>query len=388
MSRPELEAALRRDLDDEQAWTVFGDLLAELGDGRGELIALEQRASASQRPFERSLLEHQASELFEREHRRWLGPLADAGLEISWRRGFAIEAVIARAHASTLARLLELSTAALLRRVVLVRPRSLARIAKLLADQGDRSIEALVLRGRPEDSLEPLASLASLTELQIEGVALDDVAALAELPRLRELALRRCEGELRGLAGFFGLHSLEISAHTRVEQLGPDPLAPLAGLGNLRALDLGDAGWAQADALADLCALERLDLRSSEVVRLEPLRELGALRELNLSGCTGLSDLQPLASLLALERLRLGYTRVKDLRPLAQLERLTILELAGTPVSDLSPLHRLPALTKLDLKACEVHDVSVLIGRGVAIQGIRAPERTWRDIAEDHLRRR
>src|SRR5690606_33570478 len=98
----------------------------------------EQRARASERPFERSLLEHQARELFDREHRRWLGPLADAGLEIVWTRGFAIEVVIARAHATTLESLLELPTSALLRRVVLVRPRSLARVAKLLAACSDR----------------------------------------------------------------------------------------------------------------------------------------------------------------------------------------------------------------------------------------------------------
>lgn len=388
MARRELEAALRRDPGDEQAWAVFGDLLAESGDRRGELIALEQRAGASERPFERSLLEHQARELFDREHRRWLGPLADAGLEISWTRGFAIEVVIARSHASTLATLLELPTSALLRRVVLVRPRSLVRVAKLLTERDDRWIEALVIRGHADDSLEPLASLDSLTQLSLEAAALDDVATLAALPRLRELALRRCVGPLRGLADFARLATLEISAHAGVEQLGLDPLAPLAGLVGLRELDLGDAGWPHADALADLIALERLDLRSTEVVRLEPLRELASLRELDLSGCTGLSDLEPLARLRQLERLRLGYTRVRDLRPLAGLERLTTLELAGTPVADLSPLYELAKLSKLGVEACEVDDVAVLINRGVTVHGVRARERTWRDVAEDYLRRR
>jgi uncharacterized protein (TIGR02996 family) len=383
MPRRELEAALRRDPGDEQAWAVYGDLLAEAGDSRGELIALEQRAHACERPFERALLEHQARELFEREHRRWLGSLADAGLEVTWMRGFAREIVIARAHAATLATLLELPTSALLRRVVLVRPRSLARVAKLLAD---RPIEALVLRGYAGDSVEPLAGLTTLATLGLEGTSLADIASLGALPQLRTIALRRCEGPLRGLAGFTQLHALELSAHARVEQLGLEALAPLAELTQLRELDLGDAGWANIEALAGLTALERLDLRSSETVRLEPLRELAQLRELDLRGCTGLSDLGPLARLERLEQLRLGYTRVRDLRPLAKLAKLTTLELAGTAVTDLSPLFGLPALAKLDLKACEVADVGPLIARGVAVHGIRAPERTWRDIAEDHLR--
>jgi len=393
MPRPELEAALRRDPGDESAWTVFGDLLAEAGDSHGELIALEQRARVSERPFERSLLEHQARELFDREHRSWLGSLADAGLEISWRRGFATEVVIARSHAASLEALLALPCAALLRRLVFTRPRSLAPLAKILSARADRAVEALVIRAPVATSLDPLAALATVRELSIEGTSLATLAALAQLPELQTLALRRCEGDLNGFhAGFEALESLEISAHAQVEELGHGlehgALAPLARLTQLRELDLGDAGWPSIAALAGLVALERLDLRSSEVVDLEPLRELRALRELNLSGCTGLSNLAPLAKLDRLERLSLSYTRARDLRPLAKLSSLRVLSLAGTPVADLSPLFKLPALTKLDLKACDVGDVAPLITRGVAVHGVRPPQPSWRDIAEDHLRGR
>lgn len=387
MSRRELEAALRRDLGDEQAWTVFGDLLAEAGDSRGELIALEQRARASERPFERALLEHQARELFDREHRSWLGPLASAGLEVSWTRGFATQVVIARAHASTLATLLELPTAALLRRLVLDGPKSLARVARILAGRDDRPIASLVVRNVGDESLEALATLGALTELCIEGTALSNLASLAELPGLRSLALRRCAGELVGLSGFSRLRKLEVSAHQNVVELG-DALAPLVELRSLRELDLGDAGWPSADPLVELIELERLDLRSTEILSLEPLRGLERLRELNCSGCTGLTNLEPLGRLLELERLRLGYTRVHDLRPLTRLERLAILELAGTAVTDVAPLLELPGLRKVDLKACEVHDVARLVAKGVTVHGIRAPERTWREVAEEHLRRR
>lgn len=387
MPRRELEAALRRDPGDEHAWAVFGDLLAEAGDSHGELIALEQRAQVSERPFERSLLEHQARELFDREHRSWLGPLADAGLEVTWQRGFATEVVIARAHVATLEALLELPSAALLRRLVFIRPRSLTRIARALAARPDRALDALVIRSPVNDSLEPLASLSCLRALTIEATSLASVAALAALPNLRRLALRRCEGELSGFAtGLSGLQALEISAHARVEELTPDALAPLARLTHLRELELGDAGWPAIDALAELVELERLDLHRTEVIELGSLRRLAALRELNLSGCTGLSDLTPLAKLDRIERLRLGYTRVNDLRPLTKLERLAVIELAGTPVRDLSALFKLPALTKVDLKACEVDDVGPLIARGVAVHGIRPPQPSWRDIAEDHLR--
>jgi hypothetical protein len=387
MARAELAAALRRDLDDEHAWSVFGDLLTEVGDRRGELIALEQRAASCERAFERSLLEHQARELFDALERGWLGSLADAGLEVGWRRGFAIEVVVARAHASTLARLLELPSAALLQRLVVVRPRSLTDVVRALADRPDRPIDALVIRNPVESSFEPLAALRSLTTLTLEGVDLEGLDALAALPELRSLTLRRCAGAPAGLAaGFADLRSLELSAHAGVEQLDVAALDVLARLRALTRLDLSDAGWPHIDAVAELIELERLDLRSTEVTDLAPLRGLTALRELDCSGCTGLSDLSPLAGLTRLERLRVGYTRVRDLRPLAKLERLRTVDLAGTPTTRLDPLVSLPALSRVNVEACEVGDVAPLLARGVAVHGVRPPERSWREIAEDYLR--
>src|SRR5690606_2975371 len=126
------------------------------------------------------------------------------------------------------------------------------------AERDDRSIESLVIRGRVDDSLGELAGLESLTQLGIEGGSLDELASLAALPQLRELAVRRCEGELRGLAGLRRLEVLELSAHARVGELGPRALAPLAGLGSLRELDLGDGGWFDIDPLTGLRGLERL----------------------------------------------------------------------------------------------------------------------------------
>ncbi|PRQ05451.1 Internalin-A precursor [Enhygromyxa salina] len=384
MGRPELEAALRRDPHDEHAWAVFGDLLAAEGDIRGELIALDQRAAASEKPFERSVLEHRAAELAERERRRWLGPLADAGLEITWMRGFAINAVIARHHPSTLAALLELPTAALLRELVLVRPRGLASIAKHLRD---RAIETLTLRAPHCDSLEDLAALEQLRELVVDGGSTTGVEALASLPRLERLSLRRCRGEVVGLAaGFTGLRSLELSARADVGELGDGALAPLAHLTELRELSLRDGGWSELDALADLRALEQLDLRSTDISSLAPLAELAALRELDLSGCTDVTDLEPLARLHALERLELGYTRVRRLQPLAGLRRLEVIELAGTSVADLSPLFELPALRKVGVEACEIDDLQPLRARGVTLTGARAPEPSWRELAEGLLR--
>lgn len=401
MTRPLLEAALRHDLHDEHTWAVLGDLLAAEGDARGELIALEQRAAACERPFEKAVLEHRATELFEREHRRWLGPLADAGLEITWMRGFALEVVIGHRHVSTLVELLALPIAALLRKLVFVRPRSLQGIVAALSGS---AIERLELRlpvneaaepaalatepGRAITSLAQLASLVQLRELIVDGGSSEGLDTLADLPQLATLALRRGTGPLDGLArGFAALRSLDLSSRSNVQALGRDPLAPVAKLGELERLILHDGGWADLTALADLHALRHLDLRSTDVGSLAPLARLTQLETLDLSGCTEVTNIDALAQLEKLTRLELAYTRVRKLSPLTNSRALEFVELSGTPVRDLSPLFNLPALRKVGLHACEVDNVEPLRKAGVTLIGVRMPEPSWRDLAEGLLQR-
>lgn len=402
MARPLLEAALRRDLHDEHTWAVLGDLLAAEGDTRGELIALEQRAAACERPFEKAVLEHRATELFEREHRRWLGPLADAGLEITWMRGFALEVVIGHRHVSTLVELLGLPIAALLRKLTFVRPRSLKGLVAALSGSPIERIElrlpvtesaesaaTLVTEpGRAVETLVQLASLVQLRELIIDGGSSEGLDALSDLPQLDTLALRRGTGPLEGLArGFAALRSLDLSSRSNVRARGIDALAPVAKLGALERLILHDGGWSDLSPLADLHALRHLDLRSTDVGSLAPLARLTQLETLDLSGCTEVTNIDALAQLDKLTRLELAYTRVRRLSPLANLRALELVELSGTPVRDLSPLFGLPALRKVGLHACEVDNVEPLRAAGVTLIGVRPPEPSWRDLAEGLLQR-
>lgn len=390
MVRPLLEAALRRDPHDEHTWTVLGDLLAAEGDARGELIALEQRAAGCDRPFEKAVLEHRAAELFEREHRAWLGPLADAGLEITWMRGFATEVVIGHRHGTTLAKLLELPTAALLRKLVFVHPRSVSALASALSGSPVERLELRLAGGgeRGRESLAPLRSLVQLRELIVEGGDGEDLEALAELPQLETLVLRRSTGPLTGLArGFAALRNLDLSARANVPALGGDPLLPIAGLSSLERLSLHDGGWSHLGPLAQLCSLTHLDLRSTDVASIAPLAELRQLETLDLSGCTEIANIDALAQLVRLTRLELAYTRVRRIQPLANLLALEVVDLSGTQVRDLTPLFGLPALRKVGLEACEVDNVEPLRRRGVALVGVRAPEPTWRDLAEGLLQR-
>ena len=90
------------------------------------------------------------------------------------------------------------------------------------------------------------------------------------------------------------------------------------------------------------------------VADLAPLAGLSQLNLLCLNGCTGVVDLAPLADLTQLPRLYLaGCTGIEDLAPLASLSQLQELSLFGcTGLADLAPLAGLTQLQQLDLRGC------------------------------------
>jgi hypothetical protein len=173
-------------------------------------------------------------------------------------------------------------------------------------------------------------------------------------PFIRNLSFAHL-GDLAPLAGLASLQQLELDG-TKVSDL-----APLAGLSALEHLDLDNTRVSDLAALAGLSALRELGLRGTKVSDLTPLAGLFALRELGLNG-TKVSDLAPLADLSALRELGLRGTKVSDLVPLASLSALRELSLTGTKVSDLAPLAGLSKLQVLRLDGTKVSNLAPIAG--------------------------
>lgn len=132
-------------------------------------------------------------------------------------------------------------------------------------------------------------------------------------------------------------------------------------------LDLnGCTGVSDLSALKGLSSLQMLYLSGcTGISDLSPLQGLAALQSLDLMSCTGISDLSPLQELTALSSLDIrGCTRITDLSPLQGLVALQDLDLGGCMgISDLSPLQGLAALHRLDLSDCTgISDLSALQG--------------------------
>ena len=140
-----------------------------------------------------------------------------------------------------------------------------------------------------------------------------------------------------------------------------------------RCMD-GHQVWFEGNAVARVLLARRADLSSScqalanlgasvqqltltgctAISDLQPLQALASIQHLNLSGCTAVSDLQPLQALASLQHLNLsGCTAVSDLQPLQTLASLQYLFLTGcAAVSDLQPLQTLASLQYLRLDGC------------------------------------
>jgi hypothetical protein len=113
--------------------------------------------------------------------------------------------------------------------------------------------------------------------------------------------------------------------------------------------------------LAKLPSLKSLDLSSTKVDNLEPLRSISAVRSLDLSR-TKVNDLEPLKGLAALETLNLSETTINDLEPLKNHTALRSLTLhAARQRLNPEQLKCLTALQSLYLRRTQIDNLDELL---------------------------
>ena len=257
-----IEARIRADPDDDEAWQVYGDWLSDRGDRRGELIGLEARLA---RGGDSAAL-RAAIEALNAAHRDdWTPAPLDVSARYEWRRGFV--------HAATVEDLSD--------------PASIQRIARLLADPEARLLTGLRLRF--SRSVPPHGSSADGTVEAIAGLALGGIRALEAayagqgwgdlvaraLQRRDDLALRVLDLRYAGLtndgmaaladgAALRGLRALYLQ-HNAFGARGVEALAASEAVGDLELLDLrynfiGPRGGAALARSAELGSLATLRL--------------------------------------------------------------------------------------------------------------------------------
>ena len=242
-----------------------------------------------------------------------------------------------------------------------------------------------------------LSKLSRLEELHLQATQVGDLSiqALAGLPRLRLLDLSNSTVSDAGLATLAKLGSLEVLrlagtlVEGQVEGLGLDQLAALP---NLRELDLGATRLDDRalPGVGKLTGLTRLRLSYTEISdgglqhiaglqKLESLQLAGTdigdaalvhigkfthLRELNLNQTRFTDDaLVALKPLVNLERIEMFRTRAGNAGTgvLASLKKLKVINLDYTAVDDkgLVALQSLPAMKELSLDNANVTDLGI-----------------------------
>ncbi len=112
--------------------------------------------------------------------------------------------------------------------------------------------------------------------------------------------------------------------------------------------------------LKTIVATEELDLTgNTKITGLEPLSKLSDLRKLNISG-TSISDLTPLRSLTKIEVINCSNTKVNSLAPLKYCMNLKELNCSNTQVANLETVETFQKLEKLDFSGTNVTDIQLL----------------------------
>ncbi len=136
-------------------------------------------------------------------------------------------------------------------------------------------------------------------------------------------------------------------------------IAVIEQLINLKTLNLESTQVINLDPLRDLKYLEGLTLNSSMVSVIAPLESLNNLTKLNLS-FTQVSNFEPIGHLKKLALLSLNRTHIRSLTPLTGLSELDTLYLSHTPISDLKPIKDLNKLSILSLNGSKVKNLDPL----------------------------
>ncbi len=197
--------------------------------------------------------------------------------------------------------------------------------------------------------------------------SLGNIDALADLTQLETLDLAMCFSvSIHSLARLTRLRRLSLASTGDPSRVpSPQNISPLAGMNELRHLDLGGCvpmeGW---HVLAGLTKLETLSLAGhKDIYSADKVTALTNLRELNLAGCEQLRDFGFLAGMTELRNLDLsGCTCLYSLSDIAGLGELRSLNLSDCEMlADFEALRGLEALQDLRLPRCtELVDLGVL----------------------------
>ena len=174
--------------------------------------------------------------------------------------------------------------------------------------------------------------------------------------------LGRLDARNRGIQDLTGLQfaiNLRSTLDLRDNQISD--ISPIAGLINLRELEINRNTISDISPVRGLTNLTLLTLKDNQISDISPIAGLINLQRLYLDDNL-ISDISPIAGLVELHRISLNRNPVSDMSPLSGLKNLNHLSMNDTFISDISLVRSLPSLTIFGFRSTQVSDLSPLAG--------------------------
>ena len=219
-------------------------------------------------------------------------------------------------------------------------------------------------KGDPD--LSPTSRFKDLLSLNMSCADVSGLSFVGNFSNLEWLDLSSCEvlSDLNPVRSLVKLKVLNLMGCSC-------PLGSLVGLENLKDLNLnGFAGLSDLSAITGMSSIESLNLGSAkEFNDLYGIESLTCLKTLIVSYNKKISDLTPLSNLKKLTDLQIRCRSINDLAPLTNVVSLKNLKISGCEsLEDLSPISKLSLLQSLDLNGNQsLKDISPL----VELKGLR-----------------
>lgn len=256
-----------------------------------------------------------------------------------------------------------------------------------------------------EPTTEQLHQIINLQELDLSGnTFMQNLIPVSRLTNLRSLNIANTEiGFLQPIQGLANLESLNI-AHTYINDLKPlqdmgnlkylnimntpvNDLSTLVNDGNIKVIEADSttigksqvvalkekqrqvtvvyqtealkAWWNGLDPIWQAIFRNAASIQSEMPNALE-LQRILDLRELEITAEYPIVSIEPLTSLMWLERLTINNQGVSDLKPLANKEFLLELNAQNNPIGSLSPIESSTLLELLNIENTQVSDLGPL----------------------------
>lgn len=214
-------------------------------------------------------------------------------------------------------------------------------------------LESLTIINGQASQLEHIASLASLSELKISGVSVDErsLSMIASLPKLKKLTLNDCSiASVTPLVSAQGLINLDLSQNTIRN------IDALANMENLQELNLQHNAIVDLTALSSCVSLTKLDVSYNALASVSPICGLSSLTWLNAER-NSIASLDDMSRLTALKHLSLSNNSLTSIGNLSTCTNLTELFLSNNALTDISSLSALTGLMYFDFSYNQIADI-------------------------------